>query len=282
MSEIDIEKTRKDVVEGVDEILNGVKVDDIRAEGITVRIGGKLVKLEVCEEQLTDEETIRREMIAKFNEKLSAIRDYINDKAMEIENVISTYRDDYERKERELEKRLADANIMPGINREHAAKGLSIVSAGEDSYLWIYRTTYKPTRYNGKPLDPKFARKMITPVVIEIKTKGKNVANVSVKRYLGNGNFHHYHSGCWGEWRYSNEKWETPDDIIRIADYAIGILDNINGESPADHSPTGLPRITTVRKHVLSDTRHSAEVKSVRRKDERAGLNEDVSDGWTT
>lgn len=290
-TDIDIDKIRDEAVAGVDEIIEGISLDDIRTEAITIRIGGKLVKLEVAEEQETDDEKIRQEMTEKFNAKLQGIRGFVNDKAMEIENVISTYRNDYEKKERELDKRLSQANIMPEITRQHSYKGLSVVKGGggtyqgrKDCFTWIYRTTYNPTRYNGQPLKVSFAKKMVTPIIIELTTEQDKILGIRVKQYLGDSSFDHYHHGCWGEWKYSSEKIKTPDDALRVCEQASSVLDNINGHSLAHQNPRGLPRHVTVRKNIITENEGASAVESTRRADERTGLNTNASADsvWTT
>lgn len=291
-TQTDIDKIKKDATEGVDEIISGITLDDIRNEAITIRIGGRLVNLEVAKDQPTDEDVVRKELTDKFNQKLQAIRGFVNEKAMEIENVISTYRNDYEKKERELEKRLAGSNLMPEINRTHSYKGLSVVKGGgaaydnrPDIYTWIYRTTYKPTRYNGEPLDPKFAKKMITPIIIELTTEGKKILGIRVKKYIGDSDFEHYHGGCWGDWRYNSEEVKTPDDALRVCENASSILDNINGRSLAHSNPRGLPRNSTLQKNIVRSNTGASKVESNRRSDERTGLNDDAPTAdsvWST
>lgn len=276
----DIDKIRKGATDGVDEIIKGITLDDVKQECVIVRIGGKLVKLELADEQVSDDEIIRRELTEKFNEKLKGIRGFINEKAMEIENVISVHRNDYEKKERELEKRLSEANIMPDINSDHADKGLSVVRGGgraysgrKDVFTWIYRTTYKPTRYNGRPLKTAFAKKMVTPIIIEMVTEKDRIKSIKVKKYIGRGDFDHYHGGCWGEWKYSSEKVANPNDALKICEYASSVLDNINGNSLANRSPRGLPRHSTCERNIVPENEGANAVESTRKADERTGLN---------
>lgn len=277
---VDIEATRSKVLKETDEVIKGLTLDDIRSQAMTIRIGGKLVKLEVVAEQVDDTSKIVEDLKAQFREKLKGIQTHINEKASEIENVISTYRNDFEAKERALEKRLSEANLMPDINREHGYKGLSVVKGGgraydgrPDIYSWIYRTVYKPTRLDGQPLDPTFAKKMITPVIIEVTTEKEKVIAVRTKKYVGDYDFPHYHKNCWGEWKYTTEKWKTADDILRICEKAIAILDNINSGSPADRNPAGLPRLETVRKHVITTNPGAGSIVSNDRGNERSGVN---------
>ena len=280
MKTVDIEKVRESVIKETEEILSGVTMDDVKSQGLTIRFGGKLVKLEVLEEQVTDDQKIREEIKAQLREKLKSIQGKINEKAYEIETVISTYRNDFEKKEKALEMRLSEANLMPDITREHGYKGLSVVKGGgraydgrPDIYSWIYRTIYKPTRIDDTPIDPSFAKKMITPVIIEVTTEKDRVISVRTKKYIGDYDFHHYHRGCWGKWKYTSETWKTADDILRICEKAIAILDNINSVSPAERNPNGLPRIETVRKNVIRHNPGASQVVSTDRGNERTGIN---------
>jgi predicted DNA binding CopG/RHH family protein len=290
-SKTDVEKLQKEVSLGVDEIISGIDLTDIRASGIIITVGGKRVRLEVAEEQIVEEDAIRKELTEKFNEKLQSIRSFVNEKAMSIENVLSTYRNDYEKKEKALDIRLSEANIMPDITRSHSYKGLSVVKGGgptyagrADVFTWIYRTTYKPTRWNGIPLNQNFAKKMITPIIIELTTERDKILAIRVKTYIGDRDFSHYHNNCWGEWKYSAEIVKTPDDILRVCETASAVLDNINGRSLAQSAPNGLPRASTVEKNVIKTNPGASTVVSSNRADERAGLDMTVEpdSGWTT
>jgi len=65
----------------------------------------------------------------------------------------------------------------------------------------------------------------------------------------------HYHQNdpdCWGDWKPGEEKFEGPNDAIRIARKAEALLEYINAHSIAKNSPRGLPRLSTVKNHLIT------------------------------
>lgn len=237
--------------------LVNISLDDIRQQGMTVRIGGRVVKLEVSEETTLPEEDIRKEYQQKLNERLDKLRQVLNEKMSEVMYAADQSRIEMEERERKLQQRLAEANLMPEILYKHAQAGLSLVKGHPDFsrdaniLTWIYQSVYWPKTYDNKPIDPKTVKKLITPVAIEIVTKGDSVVKTTVRKTLGLGKFHHYHGfpdghgDCWGQWRIP-AKWKNPDDILNIARHAVSVLDNINPMSPANREPENLPRLDTI------------------------------------
>jgi hypothetical protein len=274
--------------------LSDISIDDVKNEGMTIRIGGRVVKLEMTEEVSLPEDDIRAEYSAKLTEKLQRIKDVLNEKMSEMTYMTEQYRQDFEEKERKLKRKLEEANLMPDITYEHAKQGLSVVRTGsreQDALTWLYQGVYWPKFYDGKPIDPKYAKRMISPVTLCIKTVGKRIQSVTVNKTIGLGKFDHYHrhggdSDCWGSWRGYNSDWSTPDDILRIARKAMAVLENVNPMSPGNPTPAGLPRLETLGNHVLRGAEARAVQHSTNVADERAGITEtdrgDSDDVWST
>jgi len=285
-----------DIKKGMDEVLDDISIDDVRSEGMTVRIGGKVVKLQVTEEVTLPEDEIRAEYSAKLTEKLQRIRDILNEKVSEMSYMVEQNRVDYEEKERELQERLSSANIMPDITYDLAKSGLSVVKkhsrhTGPDVLTWLYQGVYWPKYVDGNPIEPKYAKRMISPVTLEIVTEKDRLQRVTVRKTIGLGKFEHYHSmdsqnDCWGQWVFP-KNWKEPKDILKVAQDAMAVLENVNTHSPGNRSPNGLPRLSTLEQHVLRGEEARNVTYTTSRTDERAGINENTDRGesrsvWST
>lgn len=291
----ELKEEMDEVIDNVD--TGSVSLDEIQAEGMTIRIGGRVVKLEITEEVTLPEDELRAEMAEKFTAKLQSIKSVLNEKMSEMSYMVEQNRQDAEEKERALQRRLAEANLMPDITYDQAKRGLSVVKGGQgrssdeaDVLTWLYQGVYWPKYVDGNPIDPKYSKRMISPVTIAITTVGKRVTEVTVRQTIGLGKFNHYHrmgaGDCWGEWSYANS-WETPADILSIGQRALAVLENVNSASPGDQSPAGLPRLSTLRNHVLRGEAAREVQHTVSRSDERAGVtvndrDEGAGSVWST
>jgi hypothetical protein len=287
--------TRKEELNGdMETSLADISIDEVKTEGMTLRIGGKVCKFELTEEISLPEDEIRAEYSAKLTEKLQRIKDVLNEKMSEMTYMTEQYRQDFEEQERKLKRKLEQANLMPEVTFKHAEQGLSVVQtgsgSGQNSLTWLFQGVYWPKYYDGKHIDPKYAKRMISPVTLLIKTVGSRVERVTVNKTIGLSKFDHYHrrgseTDCWGNWKPTST-WSTPDDILKIARKAMAVLENVNPMSPGTVSPAGLPRIETLGQHTL----HGEEAKRIRhstnRADERAGIAEtdrgESDDVWST
>lgn len=288
--------TRKEELkEEMESSLAEFSIDEVRTEGMTVRIGGKVVKLQVTEEVTLPEDDIRAEYSAKLTEKLQRIKGVLNEKFSEMTYMVEQYKSDFEEKERALQRRLSEANLMPDLTYEHAKAGLSIVKGGDqgaggDALVWLYQGVYWPKYLDGNPIDPKYAKRMISPVTIKIVTNGNRVSEVTVRKTIGLEKFDHYHrlnSGdCWGDWKFERS-WNTPDDILAIARRSLAVLENVNSHSPGNQNPAGLPRLSTLQSHVLRGEEARRVQHTLSRAEERAGITTQTdrgesSDVWST
>lgn len=288
----------EDLAQQMDTVLEESTLDmeQVRSEGMTIRIGSQVVKLAVTAEETLPIDEIRAEFAAKLTEKLQMIKGVLNEKMSEMTYMVEQNRQDFEEKERELNERLASANIMPEITYEHAKQGLSLVKGnprerGADVLTFLYSGVYWPKFVDSNPIDPKYAKRMISPVTLEIITKSNRILRVIVRKTIGLSKFEHYHSmdsgsDCWGQWN-TPTSWNSPDDILAVARAAMAVLENVNTRSPGNRTPSGLPRLQTLEQHVLTGEAARNVRYDTSRADERAGISEETDRGdrgqvWST
>ena len=230
--------------------------DTLALQDVTMRIGGKVCKLVVVENaDIPGEKEIREEYITKIKERLKGIQEYLHQKMQETMSTVEAVKDEYTRKERVLEERLRNAAPMPDVTMDHARKGLTVTKAGNGELCWYVRGLYWPKRYNNREIEMSFSKKLMTPVIFTIRTKGNQVLNVSIRRVNDLEAFQHYHmmssnNDCWGYWNWP-KTWSEPNDLIRIAREAEAVLEKINGDSIAQENPRGLPMLGTLKNHLL-------------------------------
>jgi len=234
--------------------LDRINIDEIKTEGITIRSGKRLVKLQVVlDQEISIEDDIREEFRIKLRDKLQEIKDRINQKISEMVEMTNRVRVEAERKENDLKEQLRRATPMPDITLDYAKKGISVVKGRErGEYIWLVQGMYSPKTVDRKPIDPRYAKKLMTNIVFVIRTKDNNVVEVSSRQPSNLEYFEHYHQArpdCWGSWKYPS-KWSSLDDLIRIARAAEAVMENINTMSIANSTPRGLPRRASLDKHV--------------------------------
>lgn len=250
----DIRKKAEKDIKYMFGLLDGVDADDVKLDELTIRAGGKLLKFElVSDEPLPIGDEIREELKQKMTKKLQSIKTHINNKITEMSSFVTEIRRSYEQKEKELDKKFKNSKLMPDIKYRHAQRGLSVIQGnGKDEYIWLVQAIYWPKFVNKQKIRRDFQKKLITPIIITIETTGKHVSRVSTRQPMGLEYFDHYHQSqpdCWGSWK-SPSKWKTPDDILQIAGQAQAVLETINTGSIANQTPRGLPRKTTVMRHL--------------------------------
>lgn len=287
MASEDIKQRAEKEIKYMFETIDSINIDNIQTEGVTLRAGNKVLKLQVVgENPLSIEDEIREEFRKKINTQLTSIKDIINDKISEMSLFVSNIKSEFDRQSRELKDKMQRSRPMPDILYEHAKQGLSIAKGNErDSIVWFVTGIYSPKTLDRKIIDSKLVKKLITPIVIQIMTKGENVTRVSTHTPIKLEHFQHYHQNnpdCWGQWTYPRS-WKKPEDIIRIAREAEAVLENINSDSIARYNPPGLPRFETIKRHIIdiADTPAAITRKDLR----RAGITEDIrsdEDMWST
>jgi hypothetical protein len=257
--------TSKDISERLNEYhqsmittLETLKADDLQSGEVSIRLGNKLYHLVVAkDEPLLIEDQIRKEFQEKITVKLSRIGETIKGKMSEVSSMVSAFKEEFERKEHMMKETLARSAPMPEVMWEHAQKGLSIVKgSSRGEILWFVKRLYSPKLIDRDVIEPLYIKKLTTNIYILIKTIDKQVSGVSTRYINSLDFFEHYHQAkpdCWGQWRYPT-KWDTPDDIIKIADDAIGVLGAINTMSIANRSPRLMPKLETLRRHVIKNT----------------------------
>jgi hypothetical protein len=235
-------------------IIAELDIDQIVTNGITIRCGNRKLELSVVEnEKMSVEDEMKEEFRSKLRDRLQEIKVRLNTKIEEMAEFTAQIRLETERKERELQKELDKAVPMPNVTFKHAQAGLSVVKgSGKGNLIWLVQALYKPILVNEDNIDMRYAKKLITPIIIMIKTNGKYVKKVSTHKPLGLDYFSHYHQlspDCWGNWKYKTT-WKTPEDILNCARQAEAVLERIYTQSVAKSDPAGLPRIETLKKHV--------------------------------
>lgn len=249
------------------EVLESISIEDIKTEGLSLNFGGKTFRfkdLDIVEEKSL-EEKIRGEFRGKLNTQQQRIRDKINTKINQLLTMHQQKQNELDRKERQLQDKYNNAAMMPDITYTHAKKGLMVVKneGSHDELLWLFRGKYqckyfKKTRARKpKSIAADLRRRLVKDIVLRIRTKGKQIVEVSTHNPDANMTaFWHYHkmsseSDCWGQWNHP-ERYDSPDDIIYCAKDALAVLETINEGSVAKDNPRGLPRLETVKNH-LSD-----------------------------
>ena len=261
------------------ECLDSVDIDTIESDGLSIRVGNKVLKLNVIsQQQIPEVEEIKEEFRQKLNEQQRQIKAKINDKINEITEYHHSMRMEYRRKEKELKDILSRSAPMPDIDYSHAQQGLSVVKGtGQNRLVWLVQGVYWPKTLDHKQIDPKFSKKMISNVVFMIETSNKSVTSVSTRKPIGLDYFSHYHQSrpdCWGKWKNSSS-WRTPNDIIKIAREAEAVLENINTGSIAEPNPRGLPRKSTLGRHLV-ESKKSQKMGALNQTTRRSGITEEV------
>jgi hypothetical protein len=278
LKNLDIKKKAKEDIEYLVTQIDSIDVDDIKNEEVHLRLGNKIYKL-VCSGDIDEtymEDKLRKEFRERLSEKLDSIKRKINIKLNQMSEFVTALKDDYKEKEKELINKLDNLITMPDINLHHAKRGLSVVrGTGPKKYYWLVQGIYWPKYVDHEPIDPEFSVSLITPVIILVETNDNNIVSVSVKKPIGLTQFQQYHTiiddkECWGTWNYQR-KWNTPNDIIKIAQEAQIILENINSGSLGNRTPDGLPSIDTLERHLMTKKRKLKNAK-VPKREERMGV----------
>lgn len=257
-------------------------IQNINADGITIRSGNKVIKLQVTEETVVDDtDAIRQEFAEKFQALMLKVKSDGEDYKNQLKYAFDKERDKLERKEKELQRRMSETSVLPELKTEHLHAGLAVALAGHGRLLWSFKTVYAPKYINERRIDPTFAKRLVTPICIEVTTNAESrCIGLHVRQILGGKKFHHYHSmsnssDCWGDFRYDGVKLNGPEDVIEFCKKAAGVLEVINEMSIGTRNPRGLSRLDTVKKHRLKrdDTVEVDEKKSAANsRNTRAGV----------
>jgi len=247
----ELQETREKIID----YINKIDISDVKSNEISIRIGNEVIVFSQSNKYNLSsiEEEIREELKDKVNEKLKAIGEKLKERIEYASNMIDTYKSTYEIEKKKLEEKIKNAFIMPEITLEHAKKGLSVVRGNRnDEFIWIMNGVYNPKFVDKRMIEKKYRSMMLTQIVFLVTTKNDKVTGLDIVKPIGLGRFDHYHTGCWGDFKYSR-KWSTPDDIIQLVKEAEIVLETINSMSLADRSPENLPRFSTLKNHLLNE-----------------------------
>jgi len=237
------------------DIIDGTDLENIRSNGVSVRVGSKIYNLVLSEEQdnTNIEDIIRNEFSKKVSDQMKKVKEILKNKREESSIMISSFMEEYERKEKALKDLLKNSSPMPEVTWEYAKRGLSIVKGYEKGDLiWLVKRKYNPKFVDRFSIDPLYVKKLLTNIYIAIHTTDNSVTRISTHYIHNLEHFDHYHQNhpdCWGNWQWPRS-WKTPEDILKIADDAESILENINTMSIARRNPSLLPRLDTLRNHI--------------------------------
>jgi hypothetical protein len=282
---MNFEDKRKETLESIESSLGSITLDDIKSEGVTVRFGNKIVKMSVVGEydESNIENEIREELKKKLQKRLLEVSSVVNKKLNDMSEYFFTLKSELEIKNKELERKMESKNLMPDITLGHLYGGLSLAKGEDGSLFWVFQSVYWPKYIdNDYVIEPSYSKRLMNHILIVIETRKNKVLNVKLRTPIGFHEFEHYHTNCWGNWKFKNE-WETPDDIIAIAKEAEVVLETINTGSLASRSPNGLMRIETLRKHSFLRSKENTEEYKATKKMENIGVTDNFArDGlWT-
>jgi hypothetical protein len=250
-----IEKLKGEIFEK----LSVTEANDIVTNGVSIRIGNRIYTLKQIAEgaNITIEAEIRAEYETKFMNRLSEIGKFVNEKMSGIHALVTSIKGELDRREVELKRQMENIPFpMPAISREQGQRGLSVMKNidNENEIFWIIPSWYAPKWVDDQRIKASYIPKIARPMRIFIITNRANkIIGISTRKMTSLEYFSHYHQvrpDCWGNWKWSSEKFSGPCDAIRIADIAIGILDKVNTSSIGNRAPEDLPSITTLKAKV--------------------------------
>lgn len=270
-------------------------LDNIKSDGMTIRVGGQIIKFVASEVQdVGVEGEIRSELESKYNEEYVKLKDQFDNFKSMVQDQVNQKNREIKDKERELQEMLRNNVALPTITEKHMKAGLTVSKqTGDRGYLWSYICVYAPKYINNKVIDPTFAKRLMTPIRIFVYTDSDwKVSNVKLVKLINCDKFHHYHSmsgarDCWGGMKYSGEVVDTPEKAVKFMKDVQIVLETINGLSIGNRAPKGLSRLATVEKHLLDErpdpqnNGRSSNSGAGARRNERTGFDETVNDSVT-
>ncbi len=274
------------------DVISDPDLSSIKTDGFSLRSGNKILKFSLTEETITPEDEIRDELELKFKEELESIKAEFDNHKDNMKKALDIQVRKLRKEGLELKKQLKNVNRLPNINSHHTTKGLSVANHN-DGLKWYFKCVYAPKYINTSVIEPAFAKRLMTPISLEMKTDGNGkVIFIKVMKIIGDEKFKHYHdmgsSDCWGDsFKPSTNIINTPDEAIDLFKKALVILETINEFSLANRTPKGLSRFNTLKNHLVEGKEKPTPKKStVTSRNARTGfdesVNEDLSDNiWT-
>jgi hypothetical protein len=285
------DKTTEDVFKPED-------ITAIQADGISIRSGNRIIRLSVTSETVVDDnEQVRKELVDKYNKSFEALKVQFEQYKEQMKMTLDKEKKKLQQSQAELDRRMNAVSVLPAITEDHLNQGLSVAVGRSGGLIWSFKTVYAPKMVGNRRIEPDYAKRLITPVVIDVRTDMNNkVHDVTVRQYIGGKKFYHYHSlgsdrDCWGQFKYAGRIINNPDDMIAFCKEASFLLEVVNDMSIGTRNPKGLSRFDTLCKHLLAPEAGAPEgnVRSnaSTSRNERTGVTTDtnqvVSDMvWTT
>lgn len=253
----------------VEDVFSPQDITNIQADGISIRSGNKIIKLQVTEEVVIDDtEMIKKELEEKFTEEYRKLTQQFSDYKDQAKHSLREEERKLARKQRELDKLMNETTHLPPLTKTHLHAGLAVAKNERGGLTWSFKTVYAPKFVGNRRIEPNFAKRLVTPICIEVTTNNGKVSSLVVRQILGNKKFHHYHSmstssDCWGNFKFEGVSASTPDDMITFCREVSLLLETINDMSIGTSNPRGLSRLATVEKHLL-DAEEKAEDKAAK------------------
>ena len=267
-------------------------VNDIVTDGITIISGNRVIKFAVTDETALPEDALKDDYNKSLEIKISELQNQFVEERGTLRQAYNLKYEELEKKLREVEDLKKEISPMPVVDYEFSTKGLSVSKYNGD-YVWSYKCVYAPKYINDDLIDPVFAKRLLTPITIEIFASDGKCSNVRVMSIIGNKKFQHYHSlsrstDCWGNFGYSGEDVSTQEKAYELAIKALVVLESVNKYSIGTRNPKGLSRFNTLEKHILEKGAEVDEEKTkANTRNTRTGIdtntNDDINDSvWTT
>ena len=264
----------------LDNDIDNFNIDSIKSNGISVRSGNQVFKFTLSEQTdiSSHEDEIKSELKDKIKQRLEMLKSHINEKMTEMMGYVDVLKSEVRRKEQEYKDLIANTSPMPEITFEDSQRGgISVVKGNYGGLIYLVQGVYWPKFVDRKPIDPKYAKRLASNIVILIKVNSsQRIEEVSTRKPIGLEYFDHYHqqnADCWGDWQWSNERVTNIDEIIMVARKAESVLENVNTGSIATQSPRGLPRLNTLKRHVIEqDEASEVNIGSLSQNLRRAGI----------
>lgn len=264
--------------------INMDDLKDITTDGISVRMGNKVVKLSVTEEVILPEDELKKEYDSHLEEAYRTLKtdsDRFKDELKQVYDNKVVKLDEEIQKYKRLSK---DTSPMPVITPEQSKIGLS-VSKSKEGFYWYFNGVYAPKYVNNRVIETSFAKRLMTPVTILMKTnEDDSIYDVKVLKIIGHEKFRHYHSmsahsDCWGDFQYGSLKITNAEEAIEIGRKCLLILETINEFSLGTTNPRGLSRFNTIKNHLLDEKKEEEPKKtSTNTRNSRSGFDTNIND----
>lgn len=281
------------------DVFKATDLNSIQANGISIRCGNKLIRMSVTEETvISDEQSYREDLKKEFDVAYMGLVKQFDEYKSQMREALNTEKMKIKRTQEELDRRLKQTVVLPTLTDFHLKQGLSVYVGPDGGRLWSFKTVYAPKWVGNRRIEPDFAKRLVTPVIINLITRADGACHsMIVRQYMGDRKFIHYHStsetsDCWGTFKFSGSPANTPEEAMELCKKASFLLEVINDASIANRNPRGLSRYDTLCKHLLpadaeGDEAVAARANTTNSRNERSGVtstaNAEVSENvWST